>query len=131
MFIINEEKYHRKMYIRLGVNRMTKYVENVNEYLSKMKIKQNYVSKKSGIDTKKLSRILTGKQDANERIDGKEAYRIWCWAFNRKFRTERANALSSGFMVSRRMGRNRNCRTHSLSGYTWHSIRLVLMATDV
>ena len=43
---------------------MTKYVENVNEYLSKMKIKQNYVSKKSGIDTKKLSRILTGKQDA-------------------------------------------------------------------
>ena len=46
MFIINEEKYHRKMYIRLGVNRMTKYVENVNEYLSKMKIKQNYVSKK-------------------------------------------------------------------------------------
>lgn len=64
MFIINEEKYHRKMYIRLGVNRMTKYVENVNEYLSKMKIKQNYVSKKSGIDTKKLSRILTGKQDA-------------------------------------------------------------------
>lgn len=71
------------------------------------------------------------KQDANERIDGKEAYRIWCWAFNRKFRTERANALSSGFMVSRRMGRNRNCRTHSLSGYTWHSIRLVLMATDV
>lgn len=43
---------------------MTKYVENVNAYLSHMKIKQNYVSKKSGIDTKKLSRILTGKQDA-------------------------------------------------------------------
>ena len=47
-----------------GVDKMTKYVENVNAYLSKMKIKQNYVSKKSGIDTKKLSRILTGKQDA-------------------------------------------------------------------
>ena len=48
---------------------MTKYVENVNEYLSKMKIKQNYVSKKSGIDTKKLSRILTGKQDATGNED--------------------------------------------------------------
>lgn len=43
---------------------MTKYVENVNAYLSQMKIKQNYISKKSGMDTKKLSRILTGKQDA-------------------------------------------------------------------
>lgn len=43
---------------------MTKYIENVNAYLSQMKIKQNYISKISGIDTKKLSRILTGKQDA-------------------------------------------------------------------
>lgn len=43
---------------------MTKYVENVNAYLSQMKIKQNYICKKSGMDTKKLSRILTGKQDA-------------------------------------------------------------------
>lgn len=43
---------------------MTKFVENVSAYLSRMKIKQSYVSKKSGIDTKKLSRILTGKQDA-------------------------------------------------------------------
>lgn len=43
---------------------MTKFVENVSAYLSQMKIKQSYVSKKSGIDTKKLSRILTGKQDA-------------------------------------------------------------------
>lgn len=43
---------------------MTKYVENVNSYLSQMKIKQNYICKKSGIDAKKLSRILTGKQDA-------------------------------------------------------------------
>ncbi len=47
---------------------MTKYVDNVNTYLSEMNIKQNYVSKKSGIDTKKLSRILTGKQD----ITGKD-----------------------------------------------------------
>lgn len=42
---------------------MTKYIENVNTYLSQMKIKQTYVSMKTGIDTKKLSRILTGVQD--------------------------------------------------------------------
>lgn len=42
---------------------MTKYIENVNVYLSQMKIKQTYVSLKTGIDTKKLSRILTGAQD--------------------------------------------------------------------
>lgn len=44
---------------------MTKYIENVNAYLSQMKIKQTYVSMKSGIDTKKLSRILTGVQDVS------------------------------------------------------------------
>lgn len=44
---------------------MTKYIENVNTYLSQMKIKQTYVSLKTGIDTKKLSRILTGVQDIN------------------------------------------------------------------
>lgn len=42
---------------------MTRYIENVNAYLSQMKIKQTYVSLKTGIDTKKLSRILTGAQD--------------------------------------------------------------------
>ncbi len=42
---------------------MTRYIENVNAYLSQMKIKQTYVSLKTGIDTKKLSRILTGTQD--------------------------------------------------------------------
>ena len=42
---------------------MTKYIENVNAYLSQMKIKQTYISLKTGIDTKKLSRILTGSQD--------------------------------------------------------------------
>lgn len=42
---------------------MTKYIENVNAYLSQMKIKQTYISLKTGIDTKKLSRILTGTQD--------------------------------------------------------------------
>ena len=42
---------------------MTKFVENLNTYLSQMKIKQTYLSLKSGIDPKKLSRILTGVQD--------------------------------------------------------------------
>lgn len=44
---------------------MTRFVENVNAYLSQMKIKQTYVSLKTGIDTKKLSRILTGAQDVS------------------------------------------------------------------
>uniref|UniRef100_UPI004024ACE3 helix-turn-helix domain-containing protein n=1 Tax=Coprococcus sp. TaxID=2049024 RepID=UPI004024ACE3 len=44
---------------------MTKYIENVNTYLSQMKIKQTYVSLKTGIDQKKLSRILTGVQDVS------------------------------------------------------------------
>ena len=42
---------------------MTKFIENINTYLSQMKIKQTYISLKTGIDTKKLSRILTGVQD--------------------------------------------------------------------
>ena len=46
-----------------GVGDMTKYIENVNAYLSQMKIKQTYISMKTGIDVKKLSRILTGIQD--------------------------------------------------------------------
>ena len=45
------------------VDNMTKYIDNVNAYLSQMKIKQTYISMKAGIDTKKLSRILTGTQD--------------------------------------------------------------------
>lgn len=44
---------------------MTKYVENVNAYLSEAKIKQTYISLKAGIDAKKLSRILTGAQDVS------------------------------------------------------------------
>lgn len=44
---------------------MTKYIENVNAYMSQMKIKQTYVSLKTGIDTKKLSRVLTGAQEIN------------------------------------------------------------------
>ena len=45
---------------------MTKFVENVNAYLSQMKIKQTYVSLKTGIDTKKLLRILAGVQHVSE-----------------------------------------------------------------
>ena len=47
---------------------MTKFVENVNAYMAQMKIKQAYVSLKSGISDKKLSKILTGTQD----IKGKD-----------------------------------------------------------
>ena len=42
---------------------MSKYIENVNTYMSQMKIKQAYVSLKAGIETSKLSRLLTGTQD--------------------------------------------------------------------
>lgn len=42
---------------------MTKYITNVNTYLAEMKIKQTFLSLKSGIETSKLSRILTGTQD--------------------------------------------------------------------
>ncbi len=42
---------------------MTKFIENVNAYLAGRSIKKNYVSTQSGIDVKKLSRILTGVQD--------------------------------------------------------------------
>lgn len=42
---------------------MTKYIENVNAYLNHMKIKQTYISFKTGIDKNKLSRILKGIQD--------------------------------------------------------------------
>lgn len=44
---------------------MTRYIDNVNAYLSQMKIKQTYISLKTGIDKNKLSRILTGMQDVN------------------------------------------------------------------
>ena len=50
---------------RKGESVMTKYIENVNTYLAQMKIKQTYISLKTGIATKKLSRILTGTQDVS------------------------------------------------------------------
>lgn len=42
---------------------MTKFISNVNKYLSEMKIKQNYLSMITGIDKNKMSRLLTGSQD--------------------------------------------------------------------
>ena len=48
---------------------MTKFISNVNKYLSEMKIKQTYISLKTGMDKNKLSRILTGKQ---KRVDSND-----------------------------------------------------------
>ena len=42
---------------------MTKFINNVNTYLSEMKIKQAYLSMITGIDRNKMSRILTGVQE--------------------------------------------------------------------
>ena len=42
---------------------MTKFINNVNKYLSEMKIKQTYVSMITGLDKNKISRILTGAQE--------------------------------------------------------------------
>lgn len=42
---------------------MTKFISNVNTYLSEMKIKQNYLSMITGIEKNKMSRLLTGSQE--------------------------------------------------------------------
>ena len=42
---------------------MTKFIINVNKYLSEMKIKQAYLSMITGIDKNKMSRLLTGSQE--------------------------------------------------------------------
>ena len=44
---------------------MSKYIDNVNKFMTERKIKQTYVSMKSGIEIRKLSRILSGVQDVN------------------------------------------------------------------
>lgn len=46
-----------------GDDTVSKYIENVNTYLSRMKIKRSFISLKTGMDASKLSRILTGGQD--------------------------------------------------------------------
>ncbi len=45
---------------------MSTFVSNFNMFLTALQIKQNYISRKSGIEEHKLSRILTGKQPASE-----------------------------------------------------------------
>lgn len=44
---------------------MSRYIDNVNTFITERKIKQTYVSMKSGIEIRKLSRILSGVQDVN------------------------------------------------------------------
>ncbi|MCD8149266.1 MAG: helix-turn-helix domain-containing protein [Clostridiales bacterium] len=44
---------------------MSRFTDNVNYYLSQMKIKQSYISLVTGIEKNKLSRILKGNQDAS------------------------------------------------------------------
>ena len=54
---------------------MTNFIANVNKYLSEMKIKQAYLSMITGMDKKKISRLLTGSQEESgtdmEKILGK------------------------------------------------------------
>lgn len=45
---------------------MSNFVSNYNKFLTAMQIKQNYISRKSGIDENKLSRILKEKQIPTE-----------------------------------------------------------------
>lgn len=42
---------------------MTVFIDNVNKYLSAMKMKQTYLSMVTGIDKNKISRLLTGAQE--------------------------------------------------------------------
>lgn len=42
---------------------MTKFISNVNKYMSLLKIKQTYLSMMTGIDKNKMSRLLTGSQE--------------------------------------------------------------------
>ena len=48
---------------RKGASVMTKFISNVNKYLSETKIKQTYLSMITGIDKNKMSRLLTGSQE--------------------------------------------------------------------
>ena len=55
---------------------MSRFIENVNTYLTKMKIKQSFISLKTGMDASKLSRILTGSQDITSNDMEKIAYAL-------------------------------------------------------
>ena len=45
---------------------MSKFVENVNYYISQRKIKKKYISMKSGIEINKVYRLLNGRQQPTE-----------------------------------------------------------------
>ena len=45
---------------------MTKFMKNVNEYLSEMKIKKAYLSMITNIDKDKMSRLLSGAQKESD-----------------------------------------------------------------
>ncbi|QAT61936.1 DNA-binding protein [Acidilutibacter cellobiosedens] len=55
---------------------MSKFIDNVNKYLTAKKIKKVYISLKSGIETNKLSRILNGVQEATVSDMEKIAYAL-------------------------------------------------------
>lgn len=42
---------------------MNNFIKNINEYLDRREIKQNYISMLTGWDKSKVSRILSGSQD--------------------------------------------------------------------
>ncbi|MEZ3486626.1 MAG: helix-turn-helix domain-containing protein [Lachnospiraceae bacterium] len=44
---------------------MAEYIENLNAYITHMKIKQTYISRKTGINTSTLSRILNESREVN------------------------------------------------------------------
>ena len=50
---------------RKGVSAMTKFMSNMNKYLSVMKINQTYLSTLTGIDKNQLFHLLTGIQEEN------------------------------------------------------------------
>ena len=52
---------------------MSLFIENVNSYLSYKRIKQTYISLKTGIEPSKLSRLLTENQDITSNDMGKIA----------------------------------------------------------
>lgn len=44
---------------------MSRFVDNVNAYITQMKIKKSFICMKSGIDASKLSRVLSQNQEIN------------------------------------------------------------------
>ena len=65
IIVIEGNKISKFKKRRKGEGVMTKFISNVNEYLSEMKIKQTYLSMVTGIDKNKMSRLLTGSQEEN------------------------------------------------------------------